>query len=437
MSSSNQQHAPGSSSLPPSPDYRSLRTRLAVLVDWIRHARIRVSATTLLALLVAGVVAGAIVVRVWLAPAAPRSAGDTPLLDAVLRTSDVRDVLPAFLEEAVLDPGAVGRAVDAVQAQVRNGAFPGAAIAVGRGSKVVVERGLGRVAWGGADVDPAQTRYDLASLTKVVATTSAVMLLIEDGKMSLDTPVVRYLPRFRGDGRERVTVRHLLQHTSGLPAGGRATSLERVIATPLTSRPGARVRYSDLGMIVLWAAAERAAKEPLPDLLQRRIWTPLGMHATGFTPGADCGDCAPTGRSTRGVVHDPIARRLGGVAGNAGLFSTARDLGRFASMLAGGGALGDVRVFEEETVATFLRRQSLSGSRALGWDTRDGALLHTGYTGTSLWIDPDRGTWTVLLTNATYAPKVARPRSRVGQVRQIVHEWVSRAAERVVMGAVS
>lgn len=381
-----------------------------------------------LALLVAGILTAAIVLRAWFTPAPPRAASATPLLDAVVSTGGVAGDLSAILEDPALDPIAVRRAVDAVQAQLARGAFPGAAVVVGRGPEIATARGLGRVAWNEAPVDPARTRYDLASLTKVVATTSAVMLLVEDGRMDLDAPVSRYLPAFRGTNKSRVTVRHLLTHTSGLPAGGSATSLGRILATRLVSRPGARVRYSDLGMIVLWEAAERAAGEPLPALLERRVWTPLGMHATGFSPGAGCTACAPTsgGARGRGIVHDPIARRLGGVAGNAGLFSTAQDLGRFAAMLASGGALDSVRVFQAETVRAFLAPQA--GGRALGWDTQDGAVLHTGYTGTSLWIDPRRGAWAVLLTNATYQPKVARARSRVGRVRHEVHQWVAVAA---------
>ena len=275
-----------------------------------------------------------------------------------------------------LDAGYLARAVAAVRDQARRGAFPGAALAVGRGPSFAVQQGVGRVVWDGEPVDPARTRYDLASLTKVVATTTAVMLLVEDGRLELDAPVRRYLPEFAEPDptgeRARVTVRHLLTHTAGLPAGGRGSSLFHFLSTRLRRRPGAAPQYSDLSMIVLWAAAERAAAEPLPALLARRVWQPLGMTATGFLPGAGCAECAPTGRGPRwrGVVHDPIARRLGGVAGNAGLFSTAHDLGRFAGMLAGlgvgeGADGAPVRVLREATVREFARRQPGSGSRAI------------------------------------------------------------------------
>lgn len=299
-----------------------------------------------------------------------------------------------------------------------------------------------QVGWGEGPVDPAATVYDLASLTKVVATTTAVMLLAEDGRLELDAPVGRYLPEFRGGAKQRVTIRHLLTHTSGLPAGSGAggktprAALARLIATPLRGTPGGRVVYSDVGFVVLWAAAERAAGEPLPELLEQRVWSPLGMRSTGFRSAEGCDLCAPTGggRSFRGRVHDPIARRLGGVAGNAGLFSTARDLARFAAMMANGGELDGVRVLRAETIHRFTTRQTGAGRRALGWDTSrgTGAFGHTGFTGTSIWIDSDRGTWTVLLCNRTYRPRAP---NRIGKLRRVVHDWVARAADPSTIGA--
>ncbi|HET8656910.1 MAG TPA: serine hydrolase domain-containing protein, partial [Longimicrobiaceae bacterium] len=300
-------------------------------------------------------------------------------------------------------------------------------------------------------VDPDRTMYDLASLTKVVATTTAVMLLVEDGKMSLDAPVSLYLPEFSGGAKDRVTIRQLLTHTSGLPAGVELwgtpdEALYRAITTPLVREPGTRVEYSDIGFVVLFAAAQRAAGEPLPELLRRRVWAPLGMNSTMYAPGPDCTRCAPTltrsdGSFYRGEVHDPIAHALGGVAGNAGLFSTAHDLARFAEMLAGGGELDGVRVLQRATVQKFTHRQPGAGTRALGWDTPDprgygaaglkispNAFGHTGYTGTSLWVDPDRNTWTVLLANRTFAPRAS---NEIQSVRRRVHGWVADAADDV------
>ncbi|HEX8695618.1 MAG TPA: serine hydrolase domain-containing protein [Longimicrobium sp.] len=350
-----------------------------------------------------------------------------------------------------LAPGPLETAEAAVRAQVAAGAFPGAALAIGREDNSVVEKGIGRLAWGRGmpAVDPARTVYDLASLTKVVATTTAVMLLYEDGKIDLDAPVSKYLPEFGGGGqRGEVTVRHLLTHTSGLPAGAEAwgardAALERVVRTPLVRAPGEAVEYSDVGFIVLWEAAGRAAREPLFRLLDRRVYGPLKMRSTTYVPGRNCVTCAPTwvdgGAAVRGVVHDPTARKLGGIAGNAGLFSTAHDLGRFAAMLAHGGELDGVRVLKEETIARFTRPQPGAGKRALGWDTpgpvgAGGAGLriskrafgHTGFTGTSLWIDPERGTWTVLLANRTYEPQAP---NRIMSLRRKVNDQVATAAD--------
>jgi CubicO group peptidase (beta-lactamase class C family) len=341
-------------------------------------------------------------------------------------------------------------AEQAVSDEVQRGAFPGAALAVGKRGQVVMEQGIGQMGWDGGDegVDPDWTMYDLASLSKVVGTTTAAMLLVEDGKMSLDMPVSAYLPEFTGGGKERVTVRNLLTHTAGLPEGADVwgatadDALQNALRVQLVSEPGARVLYSDLSMVVLYAAAERAAGEPLYRLLDRRVFSPLAMHSTTYVPGEGCERCAPTIRGSagfRGKVHDPIARGLGGFSGNAGLFSTAHDLARFASMLASGGELDGVRVLQARTIRQFTQRQAGAGTRALGWDTPTGgssgaagsrispnAFGHTGFTGTSLWVDPDRGTWVVLLTNRTYDPQGA---NRIQALRRTVHDYVAAASD--------
>jgi CubicO group peptidase (beta-lactamase class C family) len=345
----------------------------------------------------------------------------------------------------------LGEAEAAILAQVEAGSIPGGALAVGRQDRSVLEKGVGRVGWtrGAEKVDPDRTVYDLASLTKVLATTPAVMLLVQDGKMDLDAPVSRYLPEFSGGARERVTIRHLLTHTSGLPAGveldagSPEANWQQLIRTPLKTAPGEKVEYSDVGMNVMFAAAERAAGEPLFRLLDRRVYGPLKMRSTTYLPGTGCQVCAPTlrvdGEPVRGWVHDPIARALGGVAGNAGLFSTAHDVGRYAAMLANGGELDGARVFSEETVKLFTTRQPEAGTRALGWDTpgpngaggfgtrasRD-SFGHTGFTGTSIWVDPKRHTWTVLLTNRTYEPHGP---NQIMALRRKVNDRVAVAAD--------
>jgi CubicO group peptidase (beta-lactamase class C family) len=357
--------------------------------------------------------------------------------------------LPIHLVEAPSDIGfsraQLDEAVAAVEEEVRRGAFPGAALAVGRWDRTVLERGIGtldRLPRSPA-VDPDYTIYDLASLTKVIATTTAVMLLVEDGKLDLDAPVARYLPAFSGGEKNRVTIRHLLTHSSGLPAGGNtsgdtpAESLARAVTMQLATAPGRRVVYSDIGFIVLWAAAEAANEGPLPDLLQARVFEPLEMWFTSFQPGDRCVRCAPTldRPGYQGVVHDPIARQLGGIAGHAGLFSTAHDLSRFAAMLANGGELAGVRVLERSTIEMFTRRQPGVGTRALGWDTPDvrgngaaglrissTAFGHTGFTGTSLWVDPTRGTWVILLSNRTLTPSGP---NRIQQLRRELNDQVA------------
>jgi CubicO group peptidase (beta-lactamase class C family) len=329
-------------------------------------------------------------------------------------------------------PGAVGMAADRLAAidrvmgrGVAARGFPGAAVLVGRRGGAVWSHGYGRLGWetGSPAVDPDATLYDLASLTKVVATTTAAMILYDEGKLRLDEPVARYLPAFAGGVRSRVTVRQLLTHRSGLPAGrglgrGRRSAAESrrlVLATPLEYAPGTRTLYSDTGFEVLGFVVEAIARQPLDAFVQARVFRPLGMRHTAFRPGpALRRRAAPTeaGRQgaapLRGVVHDDEAAALGGVAGHAGLFSTAGDLAVFAQMLLDGGSYGGVRIVSDSTVALFTRPGK--GWRGLGWETCPGggscghvmgerAFGHTGFTGTSLWIDPERETFVIVLAN--------------------------------------
>ncbi|HEX6912014.1 MAG TPA: serine hydrolase domain-containing protein [Longimicrobium sp.] len=384
--------------------------------------------------------------------------GDPQALEAVRVLAPAPAAVAAAVTEPVesaaarrarLEREKLAAAARLVQAEVRRGAFPGAALAAGRGAHMELLRGIGNAEWGKYEVDAERTIYDIASLTKVVATTTAVMLLVEEGRMDVDAPVSRYLPEFGGGGKDKVTVRHLLAHTSGLPAGAGAGGtpaqvLRTLVRTPLRAAPGERMVYSDVGFVVLWEAAERAAGEPLEQLLERRVYGPLGMRSTRFNPGGEaCDRCSPSyraddGTPVRGKVHDPTGRKLGGVAGNAGLFSTAADLARFAAMLAEGGTLEGVTVFREETIRRFTARQPGAGNRALGWETPRAsggsagsqvsrtAFGHTGFTGTSLWVDPERGTWTVLLANRTFDPHAS---NRIQALRRAVNDRVAEAAE--------
>ena len=282
--------------------------------------------------------------------------------------------------------------------------------------------------------------YDLASVTKVVSLTTALMLAVEEGKLELDAPIQRYVPAFSGDLKERVTVRMLLAHASGMPAwrpmfretADRGEAIELAVSTPLQSPPGTRELYSDLGLIILTLAVEKVYGERLDSLFQRRVSGPLGMHTVGFLPPAEIRHrIAPTelqlwrGRVLHGEVHDENAAVMEGVSGHAGLFGSAPDLLAFAEWVLDGwtggqadrGTSSSVGSSDRPSVSPsvlreFTRRQELvrGSSRALGWDTpipggSAGSLLsgnsfgHTGFTGTSLWIDPERRLAIVLLSN--------------------------------------
>jgi beta-N-acetylhexosaminidase len=317
--------------------------------------------------------------------------------------------------------------IDAVlQRALDSGVFTSAAVAVGRNGKLVKLRGYGTVA--GGPVDPANTLFDLASLTKVIGTTAAVMALVDDGKIRIDEPVYRYLPQFRGGGRGDVTVWNLMTHTGGLPAGddlygGTAdadAALQAIYRTDLVYEPGKKMVYSDFGMILMAEVVRRRAGEPVDRFAARRVFVPLGMENTMYRPplvwwGRTVPSAAHSERPyvLREVVHDANSFRLGGIAGHAGLFSTAEDLAVYAQTLLNGGAYGDRRIWSPRTVQRFTTRQLKVETRALGWDTparRSSAgdyfsphsFGHTGYTGTSIWIDPDRDLFVVLLTNRVY-----------------------------------
>ena len=273
------------------------------------------------------------------------------------------------------------------------------------------------------------TIFDMASLTKVIATTPAIMLLIERGRVKLDAPVSAYIPAFTGEGRGKVTVRELLTHTSGLPADletndwhGYATAINMACNEKLQFPPGTAFGYSDINFILLGEIVQRVTKTPLQDFVQREIYEPLKMTDTGFLPSkSKLSRVAPTevvnGEPWRGVVHDPSARRMGGVAGDAGLFSTASDLARFARMMLNLGELDGVRIFESDTVKLMTTPQTPSAVHVLhglGWDIDSpysgprgklfpiGSYGHTGWTGTSIWIDPFSKTFVIFLSNRNH-----------------------------------
>jgi CubicO group peptidase (beta-lactamase class C family) len=332
-------------------------------------------------------------------------------------------------------------------------AFPGGVLAVGQRGGLVYLHPFGRLSYEeNAPPVTAGTLYDLASLTKVVATTTMAMILVDEGRLDLDQKVQEVLPGFRGPGKDVVTVRHLLTHSSGLDATaplyleiqGRAAYIERIEAMDLVYPAGSKSVYSDLGVILLGEILERAAGQPLEDFVRERVLDPLGMRDTMFRPPPSlAGRIAPTefdpwrGRMVQGEVHDENAFAMGGVAPHAGLFGTAGDLARLAQMLLNGGVWDGRRIVSRETVELFTRRAGIPGSdRALGWDTRSaegssaGTLLssrsfgHTGFTGTSIWIDPERNLFVILLTNRVHP---TRENNLIREARPAVADAVVRA----------
>jgi CubicO group peptidase (beta-lactamase class C family) len=333
---------------------------------------------------------------------------------------------------------------------IARGAFPGAVLVVGRHDTLLHVGAYGRLTWSasGAATSAESTYYDLASVTKVVGTTTALMLLVERGRVALDAPAVRYVPRFAGAGTAGITVRQLLNHTSGLRGTlplyrekDRAAAMDSVYAATPIVAPGSRVIYSDINAILLGEIVARVSGEPLETFVAREVLEPFGLtHTLYRPPRALYRRIAPTGlwRGTpvSGVVHDANANRLGGVAGHAGLFATAMDLARFARiMLAEGVTPEGRRVLKQETVRLFtaisVAARRGQSARALGWqalptdekESSAGQLFgsrsygHTGFTGTSIWIDPDRDVFVVLLTNREYAPRSRTPFTVLKEVR--------------------
>jgi CubicO group peptidase (beta-lactamase class C family) len=331
-----------------------------------------------------------------------------------------------------------------IERGIKAGGYPGAAVVVGRRGSAVWEKGFGHLGWNASDADVTPgSIYDLASLTKVVGTTTAVMLLYDEEKIQLDEPVKTYLPEFSGGNKDLVTVRMLLEHRSGLPAGrdlwriasSPADARRAVLETPLAFKPGQYEEYSDLGADVLGFMVERVSGETLDAFLDARVFKPLGMTETMFRPSPVLrSQIAPTeinpprGYPLRGEVHDENAYALGGVAGHAGIFSTANDLSVFAQMMLNGGEYQGTRLLKESTVSLFTKNTASRGTRALGWDTcghqgscgkylGDNAYGHTGFTGTSLWIDPEHQMFVILLTNRVHAARAKRPATVIADVR--------------------
>lgn len=352
-----------------------------------------------------------------------------------------------------LSPAAAGmntERLEVIDEIVREGLsqskMPGCVVVVGRSSGIVLKR-----AWGFRQTVPAQvpmtvdTVFDLASLTKPIATATSIMLLASRGLLDVESPVSRYWPEFAQNGKERVSIRHLLTHTSGLIAdnsindyaGTPEESLQKIAALKLTADPGTEFIYSDVGFIVLGHLVQRISGEDVNGFSRKAIFEPLGMLETGYLPAEPLRARAAVteqreNRWMQGEVHDPRAWRLGGIAGHAGLFSTADDLARYAMMMLGRGAAGQVRVLEDSTWMLMTTAVEVPrGRRALGWDARTGyssnrgdlmssaAFGHGGFTGTGIWIDPLRDLFVIFLSNRVHPDGKGLVNPLIGRVGTI------------------
>ena len=334
-------------------------------------------------------------------------------------------------------------------------AFPGAALLINLDGKTIYKKGFGKFTYesDSPDVKPS-TIYDLASLTKVIATTTAAMICIDRKYFTLDDKVEKFIPDFKANDKENITIRNLLLHNSGLPAWEKFYDknltkdqiLSDIYSSKLEYKTGSKTVYSDLGMIVLGKVIEKVTNSSLDKFCKKEIFEPLGMNDTYFNPPDSVkykippteNDTYWRNRLIKGEVHDETASLLGGVSGHAGLFSNVEDLAKFLLLILNKGFYKNKRIINSETVELFTKRQSQESSRALGWDTKSetgssaGNLFgtisfgHTGFTGTSIWVDPDRNLFVVFLTNRVYP---SREKNKLLSIRPKLHDAVIRAID--------
>ena len=341
-----------------------------------------------------------------------------------------------------------------LQQSIADSAFPGCAIAVGYNGKLIFNEGFGNFTYDpkSKKVD-TQSIYDLASVTKVVSTTSAAMLLYDRGLLDLNWKVQDILPDFLGKEKGLVMVKHLLTHTAGLPAWkrfylthkGQEQILQQIYKEDLIYTPGTLTTYSDLSMILMQKIIEVITQKPLNIFVQEELYQPLGMDRTFYNPDKSyLDDIVPTERSdfhkmvVHGFVHDENAFAMGGVSGHAGLFSTSEDLAKFCQMMLNKGLYNFKKVLSKKTIDYFTTRAGVveGSTRATGWDTRSEekssaghfmsmqAFGHTGFTGTSIWMDPENEVFVVLLTNRVHP---TRENLKISKVRPKVHDYVIKA----------
>lgn len=341
-----------------------------------------------------------------------------------------------------------------VESAIEAGDTPGAVVAIGRSDGVVFSK-----AYGHRQLEPTRepmtldTVFDLASLTKPIATAIAVMQLNEREQIDVKQNVSRYLPAFAQQDKHEITIRDLLLHQGGLIAdnhlrdyrGTPAESFENIFALKLSYQPRTKFVYSDVGFLVLGQLVEQVSRQPLDEFTRENTFVPLGMTDTRFCPTQEMvGRCAATekrnDRWLRGVVHDPRAAALDGVAGHAGLFSTAHDLSRLAQALLNGGELGEARILQKPTVDFMTQSIELPGTqrRTLGWDSRskyssnraqhysDAAFGHGGFTGTSFWIDPQRDLFVIVLCTRLHPDGKGSINRTAAAIGDIAIEIISR-----------
>ncbi len=337
---------------------------------------------------------------------------------------------------------------------IRDSVFPGAVLVIGNKDSIIYQKAFGHYTYDTSS--PAMqlnTIFDLASVSKVVGTTTAAMMLYDEGKLKLDDKVIKYLPEFYNHGKDKITIRNLLLHNSGLPAfkkyydvyNTEEEVINDIMNSELIYEPGSKYVYSDLGMITLQKVIERITGMGLDEFLEKKLFKPLGMNRTMYNPPDSLkNQCAPTEidtfyrmRPLQGEVHDERAYMLHGVAGHAGLFSTGPDLAKFLRMMLNGGRLNGRAFIKISTIEQWTTNQSKQSTRGLGWDTKSregyssfGSLFsensygHTGYTGTSVWVNKDKQIFVILLTNRVYPTRKNR---KIIKFRPVIHDAIYKA----------
>lgn len=336
-------------------------------------------------------------------------------------------------------------------------AFPGAVVLVWNDGKIIFERAFGNFTYDKTSHKVnTNTIYDLASVTKVVATTTATMICCDRRLFSLDDKVANFIPEFGVNGKENITIKNLLLHNSGLVAWKKFYEknqtayevLKDIYDSELEYKTGEKTVYSDLGIITLGKIIEKVTGKALDIFCKDEIFVPLKMNSTFYNPSDSIKKlCAPTEvdnywrmRMLQGEVHDETSAILNGVAGHAGLFSTAEDISKLMSMLMNKGKLNDKQFIQKSTTEFFTKKYSEASSRAIGWDTKsetgssagnyfsNSSFGHTGYTGTSIWADPVRNLFVVFLTNRVYP---TRENGKLSKVRPELHNTIIRCLEKI------